>query len=75
MAVLEHLTEIVVRVFHLVIHDHAVLFHRHDLRIDKTAVRLEPESRIPVPYLLVKFRVNVHRIFLNQFLAGLVVTL
>ena len=40
MAVLQHLAHVVVRINDLVIHDLAILLHRHDIRIHETAIRL-----------------------------------
>ena len=73
MTVVKHLPEEIVRIFHLVIHDLSVFLDWDNLRIHKSAIRLQAQCRITVQHFLVKFRVNVDRISHDEVLAGLVI--
>ena len=72
-AVLKHLTEIVISIYYLVIHDFAVFLDRHDVRIYKSSVRLQAESIISGPDFLMQFRIDIDRICLHQLFTCLVI--
>ena len=73
LPVIEHLSEVVIGIDHLVVDDLAAFLYRDDIRIDKSPVRFQPEGVIPCLDLLVELRVNIHGISLNEFLPGFVV--
>ena len=69
------LLEIIISIYDLIVNDHTILLYRNDVRIHETAIRLETECCIAFLYLLMKFRIDIHCILLNQSLTSLEITL